>query len=296
MIFGWLRGVASQRSDFRGKVAIVTGAGSGIGRSTALLLARLGAKVHVVDVDGERAAAVVAEIERAGGRAEPHTVDVTDADAVAKLAAAAYAADGRVDVLHNNAGIGGYGPVEATPLEDWRRIVEVNLMGVVHGIHHFVPRMLRQGGGGHIVNTASGLGLFAAPEMAPYVTTKYAVVGLSESLNAELSKRNVYVTALCPGGTKTRIFEETASMVRGARAEDSRRAITRSADRFGTNPDVVARAVIDAIRRRKLIRTAPRLHVMPIWMIRRVSPRLAQGLGRVAIRVAYGAPGSHGGA
>jgi NAD(P)-dependent dehydrogenase (short-subunit alcohol dehydrogenase family) len=274
--------------DLEGRIAVVTGAGSGIGRSTAMLLARLGAKVHVVEIDGARAATVVGEIEREGGRAQAHTVDVTDAEAVAALAAAVYAADGRVDILHNNAGIGGFGPVEETPLEDWRKIIEVNLMGVVHGVHAFVPRMLDQGGGGHIVNTASGLGLFAAPEMAPYVTTKHAVVGLSESLNAELSKRKVYVTALCPAGTKTRIFEESASTSRGANAAQRREHIARAAARAGTDPDVVAGAVVDAIRKRQLIRPVPRLQVTPLWIAHRVSPRLMQSFGRLATRVAYG--------
>jgi NAD(P)-dependent dehydrogenase (short-subunit alcohol dehydrogenase family) len=283
-----LAGTTPPKADFQGKVAVVTGAGSGIGRSTALLLARLGAKVHVVEIDSERATGVVAEIEREGGKAQPHTVDVTDADAVATLAAAVYATDGRVDILHNNAGIGGVGPVEETPLEDWRKIVEVNLMGVVHGIHAFVPRMLNQGGSGHIINTASGLGLFAAPEMAPYVTTKHAVVGLSESLNAELSNRDVYVTALCPSGVNTRIFENSAVLARGAAADRRRQTVARRAERFGVHPDVVAPAVVDAIHRRPLIRTVPRLHIAPLWVLHRISPGLMQGLGRGAIRIVYG--------
>src|SRR5687768_12495231 len=121
--------------DPAGKVAVVTGAGSGIGRSIALLLARRGARVHAADIDGSTT----------------HTVDVSDAAAVERLAADVFAAEGRVDLLFNNAGIGHAGDVVETPLEDWRRIVEVNLMGVVHGVHAFVPRMLAQDGRAHIV-------------------------------------------------------------------------------------------------------------------------------------------------
>lgn len=277
-------------NEFRGKVAVITGGGSGIGRSTTLLLARLGTKVHVVDVDSDRAEAVAEEVRKNGGKAEAHAVDVTDEAAVAELAAAVYDTDGRVDILHNNAGIGGFGPVEDTPLEDWQRIIGINLMGVVHGIHVFVPRMLQQGGGAHIINTASGLGLIASPNMAPYVATKHAVVGLSQALNAELSGRDIFVTALCPGGVKTRIFEEGASPARGTGADERRAHIMRSADRFASDPEVIARAVVRAIRRRTLISTPPRHFVLPLWIVWRISPRLGQPMGRLLSRIAYKAP------
>ena len=156
--------------DFAGKVTVVTGAGSGIGRATALLLARLRAKVHVSDLDGAPADAVRAEIEAAAGagRATADAVDVTDPTAVESLAGRVFAEDGAVDVLHNNAGFGHAGRVEDTTLEGWQRVLGVNLMGTVHGIHFFVPRMLRQGRRAHVVNTASGLGLLASAQLAPY--------------------------------------------------------------------------------------------------------------------------------
>jgi NAD(P)-dependent dehydrogenase (short-subunit alcohol dehydrogenase family) len=273
--------VAGKR-DFEGRIAVVTGAGSGIGRATATLLARLGAKVHAADLAGDAAAATVAEIRRAGGRGVDHAVDVTDSEQVERLAARVYAEDGRVDVLHNNAGIGGAGPIELTTLGDWRAIVEVNLMGVVHGVHWFVPRMLEQGGGGHIVNTASMLGLVPGPGVVPYSTTKHAVVGLSESLNAELSPRGIRVTALCPGIINTPIV--TASSMTGEMAE-KREQIKRFYERFGATADDVAEAAVDAIRRGALIRTVPRSHVVPTWLARRLTPRAAQPLARLSERL-----------
>jgi NAD(P)-dependent dehydrogenase (short-subunit alcohol dehydrogenase family) len=268
-------------NDFRGKIAVVTGAGSGIGRSTALLLAKLGAVVHVADIDGASAAAVVAEIEATGGRATAHTVDVSDPTSVGALAERVFEADGRVDVLHNNAGVGHAGPVEDISLEEWQRVLGVNLMGVIHGVHYFVPRMLNQGGPGHIVNTASLAGLVPVAEMAPYCTSKHAVVGLSETLNAELAPRGIYVCTVCPGFINTPII--AAAHLQGELSQHRDR-IQRFYERFGSSPDVVAEAVVDAIRRRKIIRTVPRHHVILNWALRRISPRAAQPLARVSTR------------
>ena len=244
--------MASAHADFSGQVAVVTGAGSGIGRSTALLLARLGATVHAADLDEQAVSAVVAEIEAAGGLGTAHVTDVGDPASVEVLAERVFAADRAVDVLHNNAGVGHGGPVEETALAEWQRVLGVNLMGVVHGIHYFVPRMLRQGRPGHIVNTASMAGLVPVAEMAPYATSKHAVVGLSESLNAELAPRGIHVSAVCPGFVNTSIV--AAAQLEGEHA-GRRDQIQRFYERFGCSPDVVADAVVDAVRRKKLIRT-----------------------------------------
>jgi NAD(P)-dependent dehydrogenase (short-subunit alcohol dehydrogenase family) len=268
-------------------VAVVTGAGSGIGRATARRLAGLGAKVHVVDVDDEAADAVREEIVGAGGRAAAHAVDVADAAAVEKLAATAFEQDGAVDVLHNNAGIGHAGPVDETTLEDWRRIVEVNLMGTIHGIHAFVPRMLEQGRPAHVVNTASALGLMPGVELAPYSTTKFALVGLSESLDAELAPRGIRVTALCPGVIATAIVER--STARGRMVERKAKTVDFYRRR-GASPDVVADAVVHAIRKRRLIQPVPAAHVYPGWIARRISTRLGQATARLTHRLIIGRP------
>src|SRR5918992_53107 len=272
----------SVNNDFSGRVAVVTGAGSGIGRSTALLLARLGATVHAADLDEQAVAAVVAEIEAAGGRGMAHVTDVSDPASVEVLAERVFEAERAVDVLHNNAGVGHAGPVDETTLAEWQRVLGVNLMGVVHGIHFFVPRMLRQGRPAHIVNTASAAGLVPVADMAPYATSKHAVVGLSESLNAELAPRGIHVGAVFPGFVNTPIVG--ASSLHGE-LDRQRDRIQRFYERFGSSPDVVAEAVVDAIRRNKLIRTVPRHHVALNWGLRRISPRAAQPLARASKRL-----------
>lgn len=277
--------MARESRDFHGQVVVVTGAGSGIGRSTALLFGRLGAKVHVADLDGTSAEAVAEEIRSAGGLATPSSVDVGDPAAVEAFAERVFEADAAVDVLHNNAGVGHAGPVDQTTLEEWQRVLSVNLMGVIHGIHFFVPRMLRQGRPAHIVNTASLAGLVPVAEMGPYATSKHAVLGLSESLNAELAPRGIHVSAICPGFINTPITR--AAHLQGG-LEEQRERIVRFYERFGASPDVVAKAVVDAVRRDKLIRTVPRHHVVPNWLLRRLSPRAAQPLARFSSRFVSG--------
>ena len=270
---------------FAGQVAVVTGAGSGIGRSTALLLARLGAAVHAADLDEPSARGVASQIEAAGGRSIAHAVDVSDAAAVEAFAEQVFEADGGIDVLHNNAGIGHAGAIDETTLEEWQRVLGVNLMGVVHGIHYFVPRMLRQGRPAHVVNTASMAGLVPVAEMAPYCTSKHAVVGLSESLNAELSPRGIHVSAICPGFINTAIVDD--AYLDGELA-GQRDRIKSFYVRFGSSPDVVAEAVVDAVRRNKIIRTVPRHHVVLNWALRRISPRAAQPFARASTRFISG--------
>jgi len=266
-------------SAVAGRVAVITGAGSGIGRATAKLLAREGAIVHVADLAGAEACA--AEIVSEGGRATAYAVDVTDAEAVRAMADAVFAADGRADILHNNAGIGHAGPTETVALEMWRRVLEVNVMGVVHGVDAFGARMLTQGGG-HIINTASMAGLVPAPGMLPYATSKHAIVGLSESLNAEWGPQGVNVTALCPGFINTPITRNSA-LTGGA--EENRERIVKFYERFGASADDVAKAVLRAIEKRPVIQTVPRMHVLPAWFARRISPRLAQPLTRISQRL-----------
>jgi NAD(P)-dependent dehydrogenase (short-subunit alcohol dehydrogenase family) len=271
--------------DFTGKVVVITGAGSGIGRSTALLFARLGAKLHVVDLDGARAESVRAEIESAGGIARAHKVDCADSAAVEQLAETVFAEEHAVDVLHNNAGIGHGGDVDETTLEDWERVISVNLMSTVYGVNAFVPRMLTQGRPSHVVNTASMAGLVPTPRMAPYCTSKFAVVGLSRSLAAELKPRGIGVSAICPGIIDTAIVHD--GVLRG---DLSRRAekIEAFYRRRGASPDVVAESVVDAVRRNRLIVPVPRSHVVPGWLVDRLSPRLSQSLATLTARFVTG--------
>ena len=264
--------------EFSGKIVVVSGAGSGIGRSTALLFGRLGAKVHVADLNAESAERVVAELEAAGARGVAHTVDCTDPVAVERLAQAVYDEDGRVDVLHNNAGIGHAADIEETTVEDWQRVIGVNLLGVAYATQAFVPRLLAQGGRSSIVNTASMAGLVAAPQMAPYSASKFGVVGLSESLNAELRPRGIHVCAVCPGIINTPIT--TSAIMRGQPAERRQKAVEFYRKR-GASPDVVAEAVLDAVRKRKPVKTVPPSHVVPAWVLKRISTRASGFVGRL---------------
>jgi NAD(P)-dependent dehydrogenase (short-subunit alcohol dehydrogenase family) len=263
--------------EFGGKVVVVTGAGSGIGRSTATLFARLGAKVHVADVNGDSATAVVGEIEASGGKAVAHTVDVTDPQAVDALAQRVFDADGRVDVLHSNAGIGHAADIAETTVDDWQRVIGVNLLGMAYVVQAFIPRLLAQGGRSSIVNTASVAGLVAAPGMAPYSASKFGVVGMSESLNAELAPQGIHVCAVCPGIIDTPITR--SAIMRGEFAERREQAIEFYRKR-GATPDQVAEAVVDAVRKRKVIQPVPRSHVMPVWLLKRVSVRASQVVAR----------------
>ena len=271
--------------DVVGRVAVVTGGGSGIGRAIALKLGRGGAFVHVADVDAERATAVAGEVAAAGGRARAHVVDVTDAEAVEGLAAAAFEDGAGVDLVFNNAGVGHAGFVVDTPLADWRRIVEVNLMGVVHGVHAFLPRLLAQGRPAHIVNTASMAGLVPSAGLVPYTTSKFAVVGLSESLDLEVAPSGIRVTALCPGMIDTDIVR--ASPMRGEWDARHDRLTNLYATR-GTSPDVVAAAALAAVARGRVIAPTPRYQVLPAWLLQRYAPPLGRALSKVTVRMLGG--------
>lgn len=264
--------------NLTGKIAVVTGAGSGIGASTARLLARHGAKVHVADRDAQAAAAVAREIG-----ATEHVVDVSRPEEVEALAEAVFAADGRVDILHNNAGIGHAGDIEDTTVEDWQRVIGVNLLGVAYGVQAFVPRMLRQGNPATIVNTASMAGLFPTAKMAPYCASKFGVVGMSESLDAELRPRGIRVVAVCPGVINTSIVR--TSTMRGQPAVDQAKLVAFYANR-GTSPDTVAAAVLGAIVRPRPVVVSPRWQVLVPYLLHRLSPRLAAPLARSLTKIA----------
>jgi NAD(P)-dependent dehydrogenase (short-subunit alcohol dehydrogenase family) len=267
----------SEGSDFNGKIVVVTGAGSGIGRSSAMLFSRLGAKVHVADVNAESAESVVREVVARGGRGVSHTVDVTDPEAVEAFCARVYEEESRVDVLHSNAGIGHAADIEQTTIEDWQRVIGVNLLGMAYVVQVFVPRLLAQGGRASIVNTASMAGLVAAPQMAPYSASKFGVVGMSEALNAELAPHGIHVCAVCPGIIDTPITR--SAIMRGEPAEKREAAISFYRRR-GASPDVVAEAVVEAVRKRKVIAPVPLSHVMPPWLLKRVSVRASQVVAR----------------
>lgn len=266
---------------YAGKIAVVTGAGSGIGRAIAHALDQHGARVHCADINGEAAAVVAAGLRDA----QAHTLDVSDAAAVGALADVVYERDGRVDLLFNNAGIGHAALMVDTELADWRRVIDINLMGVVHGVHAFLPRMLMQATPSHIVNTASGAGLFPHPRMALYTAAKHAVVGLSTSLAAELEGKKVGITVLCPGIINTAI---TQNILTSGETSAHRAQTTAYYEKNGAPPEKVARDLLDDVRRNKLFCLSPRMQVGVGWLLYRLSPRLAIAAMRGQIKKVMG--------
>ncbi|MBI2466449.1 MAG: SDR family NAD(P)-dependent oxidoreductase [Candidatus Rokubacteria bacterium] len=198
-------------TSFEGRVAVVTGGASGIGRALALAFAREGARVVVADVDEPEAAAAARAIEAGGGEALAVRTDVSDRAQVVALADRAFARFGAVHVLCNNAGVVVHGGLEAATHHDWAWLIGVNLWGVIHGLEAFLPRMIAQGQGGHVLNTASMAGLVASQALGVYNATKYAVVGLSETLAKDLRPYGIGVSVLCPMGVATRIREAERS-------------------------------------------------------------------------------------
>jgi NAD(P)-dependent dehydrogenase (short-subunit alcohol dehydrogenase family) len=188
--------------DLDGKVAVVTGGASGIGKGIATALSAEGARVVIADIERDALEATAAELGATGVQ-----TDVSDPASVDALAAAVLDRYGAVDVVCNNAGIGPLAPVADLTLDDWHWMIGVNLWGVIHGIHTFLPVLKRNRDGGHIVNTASMAGLAAGPRLGAYAAAKYGVVGLTEVLAAELAADNarVGVTVLCPGTVHTNI-------------------------------------------------------------------------------------------
>ncbi len=191
--------------DLTAKVAVVTGAASGIGRALCIALANAGARVAVADVDDAGMAGTVAEVEKAGGAAVAVRTDVSRLADVEALAERVFSRWSAVHVLCNNAGVALRGSLDTATHRDWEWVIGVNLWGVIHGIEAFVPRMIQRGESGHIVNTASMAGLIASQGLGVYNTTKYAVVGLSETLQKDLRPYNIGVSVLCPMGVSTAI-------------------------------------------------------------------------------------------
>src|SRR5437764_11593049 len=194
--------------QFDGKVAIVTGAASGIGRASAVLFAREGASVVVADVDAENGAGTVSRIEEAGGQATFVRTDVAEPADVEGMVATAIDRYGRLDFAHNNAGIVGAGAeIADMPVDVWQRGIAVMLTGVFLCMKYEIPR-LREAGGGAIVNTSSGAGLIGFPGMANYVAAKHGVIGLTKTAALECIGSGVRVNAICPGTAHSRMVDE----------------------------------------------------------------------------------------
>ena len=257
-------------SGFSGRLGLVTGAASGIGQKTALALARAGADLVICDVNEIGLRETQGLIEAAGRRAEAYVVDVSSREAMAQLADRVHAAHGAVDILINNAGVGLGGGLLDTPLEQWDWLLSINLMGVLHGCHFFVPRMVERGRG-HVVNVSSIAGCVAPAALAAYATSKFAVFGLSEALREELRPKGIGVTTLCPGVVDTGIVRSARMMGDLGAQRDHVAELYR---RRGYGPERVAARILKAIERNEaVVPVTPEAWLL--YLLKRLSPALS---------------------
>lgn len=233
---------------FDGAVAVITGGASGIGLAMARAFAERGSRLVLADIDAQA-------LDAAEARLAPSTdvmtslTDVTDPQAVDQLASEVFERFGQVNILCNNAGVAAYGPLAEVSMEEWHWVMDINVWGVVHGISSFVPRMLESGQPGHVVNTASMSGLVGMLNLGVYCASKFAVVGLSESLARELRSTPIGVTILCPMVVDTKINEH--SMARRPRGEGDAFPVGDLAGGI-MSPRVVADRVVEAIEAQHL--------------------------------------------
>jgi len=233
--------------DFQGKVAFITGGASGIGLGMAHCFAQRGMRLALADVEAPALESAAAELEAAGAEVLGLTCDVADRDCFEAAVERAHERFGRIDVACNNAGGSPVGALEETTPEDWRWALGVNLMGVVHGIQLLVPRIRAHGEGGHVVNTASIAGMVALPTLGIYTATKYAVVGISETLRNELAPAGIGVSVLCPSFVRTRLHESGRNRPAELGAAGETPEFVVEAIRTGMDPKQVGESVVRAI-------------------------------------------------
>jgi len=239
--------------ELEGATAVLTGAGSGIGRATALSLAARGARIAASDLDGARAEETAALVEQAGGKAIALAVDVSEQGDLEALRDRCLDHFGRLDLVMNNVGVLAMGAPEALPLDAWQRVIDLNLLSIARSNLVFLPHLIEQGRG-HVVNTASASGLLAyGYDRLPYVATKHAVVGLSEALALYLAPQGVGLTCVCPSGVITNILEQITVY--------GEASTPRAPQHPLVEPDVVGELVVDAVADgRFLVVTAPEIH------------------------------------
>jgi NAD(P)-dependent dehydrogenase (short-subunit alcohol dehydrogenase family) len=252
--------------NLEGARAVITGAGSGLGRALCLELARHRARVMVSDRDLRSAEETARDVERAGGKALVLPCDVTRPEEVETLAEKAFSQLGGVDLLVNNAGVASGGAVGELPLAEWKRVLDVNLWGVIHGCHSFAPRLRRQGSG-HILNIASAAGLISVGYLGPYNVSKAGVVSLSETLYVELKPAGIGVTVACPTFFRTNIAEASKPYTDPKLGNAGFRLVEEAR----IEADTVARKCLSAVERGAR-------YALPIadgrwaWRLKRLSP------------------------
>lgn len=262
--------------DLEGRQVLVTGAASGIGLECARAFAKRGARLVVSDVKEQALEAVRAELVAGGVPCLAHACDVSREDSVLELAAAVHSSVGPLDVLVNNAGVAFLGSFEETPLSEWRRIHDINVMGVVHCVRAFLPAMRKAGGARKIVNVASTAGFAPMPNMAAYAASKHAVVGLSEVLAMELHDTDISVLVVCPGIINTAIVQ--VSPTSSSMSAEQVQKLQRYYETDGCHPAIVAGDIVRSVENdAAFLFTGPlaRLGYAGVRLSRRLARRLA---------------------
>lgn len=256
--------------DLAGKNVVITGAAAGIGRATALAFAASGAHIFVSDIDLERLAPVVTAVRALGMHCHPFAADVSSETSMRQFAEDVHALVPAADILVNNAGVAWLGAFMDSPLSSWKRIMDINLMGVVHGCHFFLPNMRRTGRPCHVLNVASLSGIVPQPNMSAYTASKHAVMGLSDTLTLELDNTPIVISVVCPGVIDTDITHSPHAPAISIAQMDKLQAYYK---RHGVGPEVVAAAMVAAVRNgRGLVLTGP--FAKPMYHVKRVSRAL----------------------
>lgn len=235
--------------SFDAKVAVITGGGSGIGQALACQLASKGCDLALVDVNREGMQETKKRLSGTGVTVTTHLADVSDEQAMSTLADEVIAAHGKVNLLFNNAGITYAKSFEGHSLEDWHRIIGINLWGVIYGCHFFLPHLKKQAGNAHIINLSSMVAFMGPPEQTSYSATKAAIKGFSESLWAELHGEGVGVTVVHPGAIRTAIMDEALKSAEDQAAFARTKAVV---DKMAMPVDKAAKKILKAVRKDKM--------------------------------------------
>jgi NAD(P)-dependent dehydrogenase (short-subunit alcohol dehydrogenase family) len=239
--------------SFTGKRVLVTGAASGIGRATALRLARDGAVLFLTDVNADGLTATVADALAAGAQVpECRALDIADYDAVANFAADIHTRHPAMDVVMNVAGVSAWGTVDQLTHRQWRSMIDVNLMGPIHVVETFLPPMVAAGRGGHLVNVSSAAGLLALPWHAAYSASKFGLRGLSEVLRFDLARHDIGVSVVVPGAVNTPLVH-TVEIAGVDRGDPAVQRLVRRFSGHAVSPEKVAAAIVAGVRRNRFL-------------------------------------------
>lgn len=279
-------------TGFANKRCFLTGAASGIGRATALKLAAEGAELYLTDRDAEGLEKTVADARSLGAEvAEYRALDVSDYDAVVAFADDIHSRHPAMDIVMNIAGVSAWGTVSTLTHQHWKSMIDINLMGPIHVIEAFVPRMVAAGTGGHIVNVSSAAGLVALPWHSAYSASKFGLRGMSEVLRFDLARHRIGVSVVVPGAVKTPLVQTV--QIAGVDREDPR--VKKWTDRFSghaVSPEHVAECILKGVRRNRfLIYTSPDIRALylfkrTLWWPYSVAMRQANVLFTKALRPA----------